>query len=253
MNRLLASALLFASLAARAEDRRIEAVRADDAPPIVADNSPPRPEAIPPAADQTRAPVPYTDRKDEASHSFVRVGGMLGLVSLPRPVDGELFVRVADLVQVGFGYSDFPAFVSDPLLSAAGLKNGSTTVRIDDFSAIDFDLRVFPFMGNFFVGTSFGHQSVKGAVTESTFAGPQTGVVEVSTIYATPRVGWQWTFGPGILLGVDAGVQLKLGADRNVTLPPGASADMQKDANNLVDLASSYPLPSFHLRFGWSL
>jgi len=66
-------------------------------------------------------------------------------------------------------------------------------------------------------------------------------------------VGWQWTFGPGILLGVDAGVQLKLGADRNVTLPPGASADMQKDANNLVDLASSYPLPSFHLRFGWSL
>ena len=127
MNRFLASALLFASLAARAEDQRIEAIRVDE-PPMMADASSPRQESSP-AADQTRASVPYVDRKDEAAHSFLRVGGMLGLVSLPRPVDGELFVRIADLVQVGFGYSDFPAFVSDPLLSAAGLKNGSTTRR----------------------------------------------------------------------------------------------------------------------------
>jgi hypothetical protein len=42
-----------------------------------------------------------------------------------------------------------------------------------------------------------------------------------TTLYATPRVGWIWTFDPGFLLGFDLGVQFKLSADRNVRLPPG--------------------------------
>jgi hypothetical protein len=46
-------------------------------------------------------------------------------------------------------------------------------------------------------------------------------------------------------------VQLKLSADRNVTLPSGSSQDMRDNADTLVDAASSYPLPSFHLRLGW--
>jgi hypothetical protein len=53
------------------------------------------------------------------------------------------------------------------------------------------------------------------------------------------------------LLGVDAGVQLKLSSDVSTTLPPGASTDLQNDVHNIVDAGASYPLPSFHFRLGW--
>jgi hypothetical protein len=176
---------------------------------------------------------------------------MVGLVSLPRPLDAELYLRVSDYFFVGFSYSDFPAFVADPLLSAAGAKSGSTTATLDQFNAFDADLRVFPFAGSFFLGSSFGRQSLKGAITENTAFGPQTATVDLTTIYATPRVGYLWTFGPGIVLGVDAGVQLKLSGTPQVNMPSGATQSMKDNAQNLADIGASYPLPSFHLRLGW--
>ena len=141
--------------------------------------------------------------------------------------------------------------MANPLLSAAGAKNGSTTASLDQFNAFDADIRVFPFGGAFFLGSSFGRQSFKAAVTESTALGPQTGSVNLTTVYATPRLGYLWTFGPGIVLGVDAGVQLKLSNEQHVTMPAGSSQSMQDDAQSLVDFAGSLPLPSFHFRLGW--
>ena len=55
----------------------------------------------------------------------VHLGAMIGLVSLPRPVDAEIFVTVVDLLGIGFGYSDFPAFIANPLLELAGAKSDS--------------------------------------------------------------------------------------------------------------------------------
>lgn len=183
----------------------------------------------------------------------VRVAGMIGLVSLPRPADAEVLVRIVDLFGIGLGYSDFPAFVANPVLELAGAKSGSTDARLDRFNALDLDLRVFPFRGPFFVGSSFGRQWLEGAVIESTVVGPQTATVDITTWYATPRVGWMWTWESGFLLGVDVGVQFKLSADRTVTLPPGATPDIRNRVENLADLGASYPLPSFHLRLGWML
>ena len=105
----------------------------------------------------------------------------------------------------------------------------------------------------FFLGSSFGRQSLKGAVTENTAFGPQTATVDLATWYATPRVGWIWTFERGLFLGLDLGVQFKLSADRTVTVPPGATADTRRRVDNLADLGASYPLPSLHLRLGWML
>jgi len=181
----------------------------------------------------------------------VRPGAMIGFVSLPRPIDAEVFVRIVDLFGVGFGYSDFPAFIANPLLDLVGAKSDSTDARLDQFDAFDLDLRVFPFRGRFFVGSSFGRQSLKGAVTENTALGPQTATVDLTTWYATPRVGWIWTFEHGFLLGFDLGVQFKLSADRTVTVPPSATPDIRNRVDNLADLGSSYPLPSLHLRLGW--
>jgi hypothetical protein len=183
----------------------------------------------------------------------VRIGAMIGLVSLPRPIDAEVFVRIVDLFGIGLGYSDFPAFIANPLLDLAGAKSDSTDARLDQFNAFDLDLRVFPFRGRFFLGSSFGRQSLKGAVTENTTLGSQTATVDLTTWYATPRAGWIWTFDHGLFLGFDLGVQFKLSADKTVTVPPGASTNTRNQVDNLADLGSSYPLPSLHLRLGWML
>jgi hypothetical protein len=187
-------------------------------------------------------------------HQLVHAGVMVGLVSLPRPIDGEVFVKLMDLVQVGFSYSDFPNFVAGPLLDAIGARNGSTQTRLDDFSAYEADLRVYPFHGAFFVGSSFGRQSLSGAVTIQTPAGASTGTADIKTIYATPRVGLVWTWTSGLLLGVDVGAQFKLSADKKVFIPPEADAadpNVRKNVNNIVDAGTSYPLPSLHFRIGW--
>ncbi len=107
-------------------------------------------------------------REQTSSGAPVHVAAMIGLVTLPRPVDAAILLRIVDLVGVGFGYSDFPAFIANPLLDLAGAKSGSTDARLDRFDAFDLDLRLFPFRGRFFVGSSFGRQSLKGAVTENT-------------------------------------------------------------------------------------
>lgn len=181
----------------------------------------------------------------------LRVGAMIGVVSVPRPVDAEVFVRIYDRFSIGVSYSDFPNLVADPLLSAVGAKSDSMTARLDDFSAFETDLRFMPFHDAFFVGASFGRQALKGAVTQSTVAGPQTATIDATSWYATPRIGWLWTFGRGFLLGADLGVQLKLAGDATVKVPSAATPDVQTKAQNLADVGSSYPLPSLHARAGW--
>jgi hypothetical protein len=197
--------------------------------------------------------APAQDRREEKESGPVHVAAMLGVVSLPRPIDAELLVRIVDHFAVGIGYSDFPAFIANPLLELAGAKGGATDARLDQFNAFDLDLRVFPFRGRFFLGSSFGHQSLKGAVTENTPFGPQTATVDLTTWYATPRVGWMWRFEPGFEVSFDLGVQFKLISDRTVTVPPGATADVRNRVDNLADLGASYPLPSLHFRVGWML
>lgn len=214
--------------------------------------------ALPVRAGQTIADPQGPDaapaaRAGETRGAPVHVAAMIGVVSLPRPADVAVLVRIVDLFGIGLGFSDFPAFIANPLLDLAGAKGGATDARLDRFDAFDLDLRVFPFRGRFFVGSSFGRQSLQGAVTEDTVLGPQTATVDLTTWFATPRVGWMWTFEPGFLLAFDLGVQLKLSADRTVTVPPSATADVRDRVNNLADLGASYPLPSVRLRVGWML
>jgi hypothetical protein len=238
MTKRTAAALLVLSLtaAARAEDHRLEATRID-------------PQPVPPSAPNpggvTRTQLSGSD--SESEHQLFHVGAMIGLVSLPRPLDGEVFLGVADWVQAGFSYSDFPNLIADPLLKIVGAASGGATARLDQFTSWEADVRVFPFRGSFFVGSSFGRQVLKGAVTQS----GQTATVDLSTIYATPRIGWQTSFGAGFFTGFDAGVQLKLSGDVTVVVPPGAPASVASSAQSLADAGSRYPLPSIHWRIGW--
>ncbi|TMB07328.1 MAG: hypothetical protein E6J64_05505 [Deltaproteobacteria bacterium] len=247
MQKILVASLLV-SLAARAEDTHLEAIRVDAAP-AAATAAPPG-DAASGNRESARSPVPFEAEQSSGSGLPIHVGATVGL-SLPRPLDAQLYVRAFGFISLGFSYSDFPAFVADPLLSAAGLKNGQTTVRLDQFSAWEADLRVFPFAGNLFVGAGLGRQSFKASVTQSTTLGNYDGSVAVSTTYATPRIGYLWTVGPGVVLGVDGGVQLKLSSNPQVSLPPNAPPDMQSQADRVVDIFGNYPLPSVHFRLGW--
>ncbi|MFL5416977.1 MAG: hypothetical protein ACJ78Y_13315 [Myxococcales bacterium] len=239
---LVALSLILASTAARAEDRTVATAR----------ETAPAPATAAPEKVQTRPAQPVQRAEGvEDQHQMFHVGAMFGLVSLPRPVDGEVFVKFRDLVSLGFSYSDFPNFAADPLLTAVGANSAGRVARLDDFSSYEANLKIFPFQGAFFFGSSLGHQSLRGAVTESTVAGPQTGTADVQSIYATPRLGFLWSWNSGFLLGVDGGVQLKLSSDVTTTLPPGATPDLQNNIHNIVDAGASYPLPSFHFRLGW--
>lgn len=179
-----------------------------------------------------------------------RVGPQVGVISLVRPLNIEVLAKTPAF-GVGVAYSAVPGFASDALLSAVGAKKGSTTANLDDFSAVELDIRYFPFSGVFFVGASGGRQHVQGTVAESTVAGPQTASLEVTSWFATPRVGWLGRFGAGFTLGFDIGVQLSLASSKTVGLPPQASQSQKDSVNNLVDAASSIPLPALNLRIGW--
>jgi len=241
---LVAFSLVLASAAARAEDRTVATAR----------ETVPAPATAAPEKVQTRPAQPVQRARVDDEHQMFHVGAMFGLVSLPRPAEGEVFVKFMDFFSVGFSYSDFPNFVADPVLRAAGVQTATTQARLDEFTAYEGNFRIHPFQGAFFFGSSFGHQSLHGAVTESTDAGPQTGTADIQTLYATPRLGFLWSWNSGFLLGVDGGVQLKLSSTQTVTLPPNAdlfAPNLRSDVNKYVDAGASYPLPSFHFRLGW--
>src|ERR1700737_3120944 len=178
------------------------------------------------------------------------VGPQVGVISLVRPLSLEVLAKTQTF-GAGLGYSAVPGFVSDALLRAVGAKKGSTTANLDDFSAVELDLRIFPFSGAFFVGASGGRQHVKGTITESTLAGPQTASLEVTSWFATPRLGWLGRFASGFTTGFALGVQLYFTSSKTVVLPPQASQSQKDSANNLVDAASSIPPPALNLRIGW--
>jgi hypothetical protein len=194
-----------------------------------------------------------TAAPQEPSPPPLRVGVVIGLVSLPRPSDIEIFVRAFDLVAVGVGYSDFPAFIANPLLDLVGANSGTTSATLGQFNAFEVHLRFFPARRVFFVGASFGRQSLQGVLTERTAFGSQEANLDLTTWYFTPRIGWLWRFDPGLLLGFDLGVQLKLASDEVVKLPGSATPDIRQRVQNLADLGASYPLPSLRLRIGWML
>src|ERR1700694_887498 len=130
----------------------------------------------------------------------LHVGAQVGVISLVRPLSLEVLAKTQTFA-LGLGYSAVPGFIGDALLSAVGAKKGSTTANLDDFSAVELDLRYFPFSGAFFVGASGGRQHVQGTVTESTLlTGRQTASLEVTSWFATPRLGWLGRFDSGFTI-----------------------------------------------------
>jgi hypothetical protein len=187
--------------------------------------------------EQQQGPAPAPPQES----SPVRVGLLLGVVNTPRPVGAEVMVRLHDLVAVGAGYSALPKGLGDAILSIAGVSDASI-----EASGFDGEVRLFPFRGSFFVGSALGVQSLTASATRA----GTTVSVDMTTLYATPRLGWLGVWSSGLSLGFDAGVQLPLSTDVSAASNNGDAARRAAQAASAV---GNTPLPSISLRVGFFL
>ncbi len=134
--------------------------------------------------------------------------GAMGGVGFPRPLSVEGFVTVDKLVLVGAEYSVLPM-----------MNIGGVDTRL---SAVAIDARVFPFRGGFFIGVRGGRQAMSLTGTLDLGAlGATTESLDVSTWFVNPRVGFLWTWKPGLVVGIDAGLQLPVSVTSTTTLDTG--------------------------------
>ena len=193
---------------------------------------PPPPLVLAPAAEEARPLPPAT--------SSNRVGLLFGAVGAPLPLGIEAFARFHDLWGVGLGVGILPGAVGDLALGAAGISNASL-----DALSFEAEARLFPFRGSFYLGGAVGHLGV--SATGKSHGYPVA--VDISTLYASPRLGWLGVWNSGFTLGLDLGAQIPLSPDVKVTSASPSQSQLESFARALAAL----PLPTVSLRLGWLL
>src|SRR5262249_5439941 len=93
-----------------------------------------------------------------------RVGVNVGIISIPRLINVEGYARVHPYLGLSGGWSTFPKFASDPILSWAGAKSDSTDANLNKFDAWEVALRIYPLRGTFFLGVGAGQQIIEPSV-----------------------------------------------------------------------------------------
>jgi hypothetical protein len=173
----------------------------------------------------------------------VRVGALLGIISIPRPINLELSIKPNELLGFGVGYSMFPPLEFDDV-----------EVGIQAFNAVG---RVFPFKGAFYVGLGFGYQMIDLEATRTIDGDAVTATIDESNLFITPQVGWLWIWDSGFALGINLGVQFALSSNPNVTLtddrgreirgPSGEEEELRDDVRNIGEWVADIPIPSVDL------
>lgn len=138
--------------------------------------------------------------------------------------------------------------------------------------------RLFPFGGAFFLGAAVGYATIKGTFTntydlsalQGTYPNlPSTVDVtsegSVRTMVLTPQIGLQQTFGPGLTLGFDVGLQIPIAPSEvhfNTQVPPQVPSQFvsqvtpyvtQNDGKvrDTLDSIGRAIIPTLNLRIGW--
>lgn len=174
-----------------------------------------------------------------------RLGLLLGIVSVPRPVNIELFAKPNDWFGVGAGFSMIPQ------VEVSGIKG-----KMNAFNAVG---RVFPFGGAFYVGAAAGLQNLDVEGSDTVENQELTAKAEHSAFFVTPQVGWLWTWDSGFTVGLNVGVQVALTSTPEVKVhdPSGAVVDpaalgpdaveLEDDVQKAATLFGKYPLPALDL------
>jgi hypothetical protein len=165
---------------------------------------------------------------------------MVGLISVPRPINVELHARLWDWFGLGVSYTYLPSFISDWLLKLYNINDVSITS-----SSWEVGLRAYPFRGSFYLGANLGVGNVSGTTTGSQPAAK----ADITSPFVTPRLGWLWIMTSGFALSTDAGVQIPIG-NSDIHFEPPQARDYKplRDAAN--DVGKSL-VPVLNFRIGY--
>jgi hypothetical protein len=158
--------------------------------------------------------------------------GVLGGVGFPRPLAIEAMVKVEKMLGLGLEYSALPD------LSISGVETS--------YYAVAGTARFFPFKDAFFIGLRVGRQHVGGDanVTIAPY-GTYKESVTVDSTFLNPRIGFLWTWSPGFTVGIDAGIQVPVGATVASSLPAGTQVD--KQVMDIAQTLGNSTLPTLDL------
>jgi len=183
----------------------------------------PRPPGKP--ADHPVEETSVSAGKRRADH--LSYGALVG-VGFPRPLAAEGIVRIERAVMLGVEYSALPQ------ISISNVKASCW--------AIAGDARVFPFRGPFFLGLRVGEQHATAEASLSAYGYTVPASLSVDTVFLDPRLGFLWTWDPGIALGIAAGVQIPLSSNASSELgatPSAVATGAASARQSLENVASS--------------
>lgn len=147
--------------------------------------------------------------------------GVMGSVGFPRPIGVEALMRVDRVLALGVEYSVLPT------TSVSGVSVNA--------HAIAADARFFPAGGPFFVGLRAGRQHIGADASLTVMSQTYSGSITHDSTFLNPRVGFLWTWRSGLSIGLDAGLQIPLGANDTTNVPNGVTVPSGVDtALNLL-------------------
>jgi len=155
--------------------------------------------------------VPRTDH--------LRLGAIAG-VGFPRPLAIEAMAVIERYVAIGAEYAVLPS------MSVSG-----ATVSLWSLAG---DLRVFPFRGAFFVGLRAGRQHIDDQTTLTMpGVGSLTENLALDGWFVNPRLGFLFTARNGLTLGIEAGLQVPIGAQVSSSLPLSLDPSAERTVNTI--------------------
>jgi|HubBroStandDraft_2_1064218.scaffolds.fasta_scaffold77605_1 hypothetical protein len=217
-------------------------------PPIPA--APLWPSASPlPAESQASPPAPGAGPFTDGPH----VGFLLGVVTLPRPVAGELMVKLGAAFALGLKGSYLPE------LSVPG-----TEAKLE-LKALEGIVRWFPGGGSFFLGAGFGYQSFRGSLGQTVDGNELTVTADMSGLFVQPQLGAVWILRSGFAISFSIGVQIPIPKDpvmsasyEGQSVPDQATSTIPQDVvdqaesskksvQSVARLIVKYPFPTLDL------
>ena len=205
------------------------------------------PPPAPPPAETHETPPPNPSAEEP------RVGLLLGIVTFPRPVEGELVVKLGSAFALGVKGSYLPE------LSVPGIDGKL------DLKALEGIVRWFPGDGVFFLGAGFGYQNFKASLGELVDGNELTIAADMSGFFVQPQLGVLWISQSGFAISLSFGLQIPIPKDPVVSatyqgqpVPTQATSTIPQDVvdqaqtskddvQSIARLIVKYPFPTLDL------
>jgi hypothetical protein len=182
----------------------------------------------------------------------VRIAVLLGIISLPRPAEIEVMVKIDRLFSLGVQYSMLPTLT---------VPGQDASLKLNATQAV---VRWFPFRGAFYLGSGIGYQQLNASLGQTVQNGRLVVAADMSTVFLSPQLGWLWMWRSGFALGINLGIQIPLPRDPVVSVafngqpvpddgagyPPEVATAARNDKDEVTDLARiimKYPIPNLDL------